>query len=124
MIETNMDSFVERNLNLQIGTKDVVVPCDLTLRAVKQISQIFRRVVPVLNYDDVSAVIAVDSGLSGEDLSSMCDLVKSVSALFHAPINGEDSWMHLLVKDLSPLTVALHRSRMHFSGCRKSSNVP
>jgi len=107
MIETDMDSFVERNLNLQIGTKDVVVPCDLTLRAVKQINQIFRRVVRVKNDDDSSGVIAVASGLRGEDLRSLCNLVESVSALFNAPINGEDSWMHLLVKNPSPLTVAL-----------------
>ena len=105
MIETDMDSFVERNLNLQIGTKDVVVPCDLTLRAVKQINQIFRRVVQV---GDGAQVIAVASGLCEEDLRSMCGLVESVSALFHAPISGENSWMHLLVKDPSPLTAALN----------------
>lgn len=74
------------------------------LLAVKQINEIFRHIVQVKKYDYSSGMIAVATGLRRKDLRSICDLIESLSALFHAPLSGEDSWMCLLVKDLSPLT--------------------
>ncbi len=42
IVQEDMDTFVEKNLRLQLSAKDVMVPCNLTIRAVKQLEHIFR----------------------------------------------------------------------------------
>lgn len=102
MIEDDMDSFMERNLNMQLSTRDVLVPCNLTLSAVKQIEQLFEHLVefsPSSMQHGSRSPIAVVSSVQTVDAEALKQLISCVSSFFHSPVSGPGSWMDVLISD-------------------------